>query len=263
MTETFRCDDKDMLVAYLYGEIDAEGRREVERHMRTCVACAEELAGLRGVRQDLQSWLAPEPELGFTIVQKSAPTATVLRPSRWAGVGALPAWAQVAAAALVLAAGAAIANFQLRYDDNGLVVTTGWMTAAAPTPTVAAPAPSNDEWRPALVALEQNLRAEIRRQAEANAQSVAAPARAAANIDGPAILSRVQAMLDASEERQRQEIAMRLTQVNRDWNMQRQTDLMKINQSFGALQGRTFKTEAGQHELMNFIRRVSATQPIP
>ena len=29
MSETFRCDDKDTLVAYLYGEIDAVGRRVV------------------------------------------------------------------------------------------------------------------------------------------------------------------------------------------------------------------------------------------
>ena len=42
MTETIRCDDKDTLVAYLYGEIDADERREVERHLRTCAACAEE-----------------------------------------------------------------------------------------------------------------------------------------------------------------------------------------------------------------------------
>ena len=40
MTEVFRCEDKDTLVAYLYGEVDGDARREVERHLRTCAVCA-------------------------------------------------------------------------------------------------------------------------------------------------------------------------------------------------------------------------------
>ena len=42
MNEVFRCEDKETLVAYLYGEVDADVRREVERHLRTCTACARE-----------------------------------------------------------------------------------------------------------------------------------------------------------------------------------------------------------------------------
>ena len=58
MSEIFGCDDKDTLVAYLYSELDADGRREVERHLRTCAACAHEVEGLRAVRQDLAGVVA-------------------------------------------------------------------------------------------------------------------------------------------------------------------------------------------------------------
>ncbi len=261
MSETFSCDDKNMLVAYLYGEIDADGRREVERHVRSCVACAREVEGLQAVRQDLQAWLPPESELGFTIAPKPA---TVLTSSRWARIGALPAWAQVAAAVLVLAVGAALANLQVRYGNDGLTVTTGWMgaPAASPAPVQAVNAPAED-WRPALVALERDLRTELAQMRRAGApEDVAGRASAPAATDNAAILRRVQAMLDESEQRQRQELAVRLIQLNRDVEMRRRADLVNINQGFGALTGRTFKVEAGQQEVGNLLRRVAA-QPIP
>lgn len=266
MNETFRCDDKETLVAYLYGEIDIDGRREVERHLRACVACAREAEGLHAVRQDLESWLPPEPELGFTIVQKSAQTpAPVLTSSRWAALGTMPAWAQVAAAVLVLAASAAIANPRVHYGSEGVVVTTGWMAPALVTPQAAPPTivPA-DEWRPALVALEQNLRNELL-QMKRTAAPVAVARGSEASADTTAVLRRVQAMLEASEQRQREEMALRLTQTTRDWNMQRQGDLMRISQDLGTLQGRAFKNEAGQREVVNYVNllRRASSQPIP
>lgn len=261
MSETFSCDDKIMLVAYLYGEIDADGHREVERHLRSCAACAQEAEGLRAVRQDLQTWLTPEPELGFTIVQKPA---TVLRSSRWSSLGARPTWAQVAAAVLVIAAGAALANLQVRYGHDGLTLTTGWMA-----PSTAAPAPvqvegvRTEDWRLALTALERDLRTELAQMRRTGApEAIPVRASAPAATDTAAILRRVQTMLDESEQRQRQELAVRLIQLNRDVEMRRRADLVNINQSFGALTGRTFKAEAGQQEVVNYLRRVAA-QPIP
>jgi Putative zinc-finger len=263
MSETFRCDDKDTLVAYLYGEIDADVRREVERHLRTCAACAEDVRGLQAVRRDLETWMPPVPELGFTIVQKPAP---VLRPSRWAMAGTMPAWARVAAAALVIGVGAAIANLQVRYGHDGLTVSTGWMKAGvgAPVP-VQSPveAGSNTaEWKPALVALEQQLRAELSEMKRTGAPESAIRVAAPASVDNAAILRRVQAMLEESEERQRQEVASRMLVMNRDFEARRRIDLYNISQSFGTLTNRTFKTAADQQDLANVVRRV-ASQPIP
>ena len=52
MTNSFRCDDKALLVSYLYGEVSAADRAAVESHVATCAACADELATLGAVRAD-------------------------------------------------------------------------------------------------------------------------------------------------------------------------------------------------------------------
>jgi anti-sigma factor RsiW len=277
MSEIFRCEDKDTLVAYLYGEVDADVRREVERHLRTCSACARESDGLQQVRQDLQLWMPPEPELGFSIVQNSStatPKASVLTSSRWATLHALPAWAQVAAAALFVASAAAIANVQVHSTDEGVVVTTGWMQNAAPAPP-AAVAPPSEEWRGALVALEQNLRRDLRNELVSEVRNEVAVQRTAirnaiaatppaADGDTGEVVRRVQAMIDASEERQRQEMAFRFAQAERTWNLRWTNDRATLNRQIGNLQGRTMAVQVGQQEIMNQYRRlqrVSTPQP--
>jgi anti-sigma factor RsiW len=254
MSETFRCDDKEMLVAYLYGEIGADGHREVERHLRSCAACAREVDGLQDLRRDLAAWEPPVADLGFEI--QPQPTS-VLRPGRWTSYGNVPRWLQAAAAVLLVAASAAIANLQIQYGGEGLTIRTGWMT---PTATVAAPAAATpQEWRPALAALERDLRQELQ---QARQSRGTAPTPVRGEPDSAALMRQVQAIITASESRQRDEMALRLAQVYRDWDMQRRGDIVRIEQRIGSLQGRTFKAEAGQQEVMNLLRRVSA-QPIP
>jgi hypothetical protein len=257
MSETFRCDDKERLVAYLYGEIGLDDRREVERHLRTCVACARESDALQRVRVDLQEWQPPVPDLGFEIPPHPA---TVLRPSRWAALGAMPRWAQAAAAVLIVAASASIANLQIQYGSDGLTVRTGWLAPAA-APVAAQNPAAVEAWRPALAALEQSLRQELQ-DARRTSGPVAAATRVESAPESAAVLRQVQALVNASESRQRDEMARRLAQTYRDWDIQRRGDIVRIEQRIGNLQGRTFKAEAGQQEVMNLLRRVSA-QPIP
>jgi hypothetical protein len=260
MSTAFNCEDKDTLVAYLYDEIDDALRREVRTHLRTCAACAAEVDALQAVRRDLLAWQPPETALNFAIVQKPA---TVLQPSRWARPS-LPAWAQVAAAVLVLAAGAALANVQVRYGSDGLTVTTGWLpsTVAAPGVSQADPASlttekASDDWRPAFTALESELRREL--QMVRSTQAVSARAAVApADIDTNAVLRQVRALVNESEERQRQELALRMTQFGRDVR----TDLIRMNQGFRQLQERTGMVESSQRGVMSLMRRVS-TQQVP
>jgi hypothetical protein len=256
MTTTFRCDDKDTLVAFLYDEIDPDVRRDVAAHLRTCAACASEVEALQSVRRDLAAWHPPEAALNFAIVQKPA---TILRPRRWSAA-TVPAWMQAAAAVLVLAGGAAIANVQVRYDRDGLTVSTGWMHAGpgsgppasvTPTPTAAVA----EDWRPALVALESDLRGEMQMLRRTRPE---AAARAVGSIDADALLRRVQTLVNESERRQQQELAVRMAQFGRDV----QSDLYRINQGFRQLQGQTRAVEGNQREIVNFVRRVS-TQQIP
>jgi hypothetical protein len=256
MSETFYCSDKESLIAFLYDEVDAPVRQRIEEHLRVCASCADEVEALSGVRAGLSSWAPPDAELGIMVVRKSA---DVVRPARrWTDV---PAWARTAAAVLVLAIGAAIANVQVRSGPDGFVVTTGWMSPAG---TVAPSAPAvprltevearEESWRPALAALESQLRSEIRASRE---RGPAFAVTAARTGDGDATLKQVQAMLADSEQRQRQELARRLTQLNRDIDVQRRADLVRLEQGFGQFEGRTGAEMARQRQMLNYVMRVS------
>ena len=247
MSNQFTCDDKDTLIAYLYGEIDAASRRAVDQHLASCAACAAEVAGLGDVRAELGAWAAPDAELGFTIVKKSDVPSNVLRPARWWNT--VPVWAQAAAAVLVLAAGASIANLQIKSGADGFTVTTGWMHASDAATLVAAP--SNDQsWKPALASLEQQLRNEIR---TARDQDVRVASRGGSD---EATVKRVQQMITDSEQRHAQELAARLIAFQRDMNMQRRADLMQITSSFGDYDRRLLQ----QRQMLNNAIRISNPQ---
>ena len=249
MNSTFTCDDKTTLIAYLYGEVDAAMRASIAAHLESCARCAVEVTALGDVRAELALWAPPDAELGFAIVRKSdQPTANVLRPGQWWRT--VPAWAQAAAAVLVVAAGLGIANLQVRSGPDGFSVSTGWMSSPAAAP-VSTPA-RQDEWRTALVSLEQQLRNEIR---SARAQEQSAGARASAPAVDDATIRRVQQLLAASEERQARELALRLTQFTYDMNMQRRADLVKITQSFGQFDEQMLR----QRQMMNNVIRASVS----
>lgn len=257
MSESFLCDDKDTLIAYLYDEIDPVVRRRVEEHLQVCAACTAELTALSSVRVELASWSAPEAGLDFQFVRKPA---EVLRPAAW-GSG-VPVWAQAAAAILVLAVGAAVANVQVRSGPDGFVVSTGWMSPAGVVSATAVPATevnrgADDAWKPALAALETELRNEIRSSRGTGSPVVRASARMPAD---DATLRNVELMIEASEKRQRQEMALRLTQFNRDVNMQRQADLVKIDQVIGQYAGTSGAEMARQRQMLNYLTRVSNPQ---
>lgn len=249
MMTTFTCDDKATLVAYMYGEVDAAVRDRVESHLATCAACAAEVTALGDVRAELGLWVPPDAELGFAIVKKSEVAAAhVLRPAQWWHT--VPAWAQAAAAVLVVAAGLGIANVQVRSGPDGLSVSTGWMNRQASAPAPVAAPQDDAEWRTALVSLEQQLRDEIRSTRDSQPASTV---RASAVDD--ATLRRVQQMLAASEERQARELAFRLTQFTADMNLQRRADMVRITQSLGHVDEQMLR----QRQMMNNVLRVSAT----
>src|SRR5687768_5816800 len=203
MNSTFLCDDKATLIAYLYGEVDAAMRASVAVHLETCARCAAEVTALGDVRAELALWAPPDAELGFAIVRKSdQPPANVLRPAQWWRT--VPAWAQAAAAVLVVAAGLGIANLQVRSGPDGFTVSTGWMAPAA-APALSEPfdgAAIDQRVERALVSLEQQLRNEIRSARDQQPATV----RAAAPSADEATVRRVQQLLAESEVRQQREL---------------------------------------------------------
>lgn len=252
MSIQFSCDDKQTLIAYLYGEVDASTRKAVDDHLATCRACAAEVMALGDVRSELGLWVPPDAELDFKIVKRSDAASNVLRPARWWNT--VPVWAQAAAAVLVLAAGAAIANVQVKSGPDGFVVSTGWMSADSNTSSargaLAQDRQPDEAWKPALAALEQQLRSEIKSTTHDQATAVASRGTA-----DEATVRRVQQLIADAEQRHNREIATRLIDLQRDMTMQRRADMQNISRVVGSYDEQLLR----QRQYMNNMIRVSNT----
>lgn len=247
MSETFTCGDHGALVSYLYDECTPAERRAIVAHAAICGACAEELAALGATREQLAAWTPPDAQLGFRIVSDT-PSAiasplrrdgsNVLRPSRWWQTP-MPAWAQAAAAALIFTTG----------------ITLGALRGATAPPS----SPSNSTGvaangatvtRADLVALERRLRSELTQPQTVSQPVAAAPGDAR-------VLERVRAMIDESEQRQRRELALRTAEMVRDFDAQRNDDLVRIERTLGQMDGTTGAEVAQQRQMLNYLMRVS------
>jgi hypothetical protein len=252
--------DRDQaIVSYLYddsSDFDAVDRAAFGAHLPACDRCRTELAAFGDVRSSLGSWSPPEAATLHTRA------GAVERKGWWRDI---PAWAQVAAALLVLGVSAGIANLDVRYDANGLRIRTGW-SAIETTPAARTAAASDAPSRSDLTALEQRLRTEFRQAAAAGTAS-AAPATAAAIAARAAsetnreILLRARALVDDSERRQQRELALRLAEAMRDLNAQRQEDLVRIDRNIGAIQNNTGREMLRQRsEMLNYVTVRTASQ---
>ncbi|MBP7569193.1 MAG: zf-HC2 domain-containing protein [Acidobacteria bacterium] len=267
MTDGFTCTDKETLLAYVYGECEAAERRLVEAHLAGCPACADEVTGLAAVRSALGAWTVTAPETGVRLTERAEPAAappaeppaSVLRPARW-WQAPLPALGRLAAAILLFAGGAALANLEVRYDQGGFAIRTGWSRQApAPAPEEAAapaardaapPASVSEPWRADLASLERRLREEFGGTGQALPLQAAAPGPA---LDDRAVMARVNEMIAASEQRQQREMAYRISELLNELSAQRQNDLLRVQQGLGVLEGTTGAEVMRQRQLINYL----------
>jgi hypothetical protein len=256
---TYGGDRDETLIAYLYDDIDPAARAAFNAHLAACGACRAELEALRGVQRDLARWSPPEPVFAIppmTGGPRITPSPERPRRRTWRDI---PAWAQVAAALLVLGVSAGIANLDVRYDSNGLAVRTGW---SKPAPAVQVEPPSvtasTSAVAPAdLDALEQRLRAELRSQIAAS-HAVSTPRTSSTDAE---LLRKVRALVDESERRQQRELALRVAQVINEVNAQRLDDLRKIDVSLNGVQRKLGVEVMKQQQSLNFLAtRVSQRQ---
>jgi ferredoxin-fold anticodon binding domain-containing protein len=67
-------------------------------------------------------------------------------------------------------------------------------------------------------------------------------------------------LLDESEKKQQNELALRLVQFQRDINAQHQADLTRFSQNIGYMQRETSMELLKQREGMNYLLKVSQKQ---
>jgi hypothetical protein len=244
----------EQIVDYLYGELDAASRESFDAHLRSCAVCRAEVSGLDATRARIAAWAPPEQAeagLGLRVVRDGEP-ASAPPPARWS----LPGWGLAAAAALVLAASAAIANLEIRVGSEGLVVRTGWAQAGTVTAPLAPDAAVHVADTRTPDALQAELTRVLTRLDELEADlatrpSAAVPAASnAGRVTDEQVLQRVRQMIADSQG----ETLRRVSDVFIEFDRQRRTDLALMQQGFGQYQG---ATSAEIAQLRNQLVRVA------
>ena len=249
------CDSKELLVSYLYDELDSREKASFRTHLASCADCRDEIGGLRATQGHLTAWAPPEPDLGFQIVRRASaqPPAPRFRMN--------PLWGLAAAAVLVLAAGAALAHIEVRYGSEGLVLRTGWnQTSAGDTQILADKASASTgvvpvDWKQHAEALERRLS-----QLETSAAQ-AAVVSARSDAADATVLRRVSELVGQSEKRQESAMGVRLTQLAQDIDARRKIDLALIDQGLVRLQTTNGAELRQSRDLMQRMYRQTAYQP--
>jgi anti-sigma factor RsiW len=249
---------KESLIAFVYGELPRDEQRAFEAHLSSCAACRDEVSGLRAVRDDLLAWAPPEcRDLPSSWAVEPHPTVTPMdRMRSWA-----PAFGLAAAATLVLAAAASIANLEVRYDEQGFAVRTGRVEPAAAQQQVAAFTATPREITPAsvtpddLVELETRLR---RSFDEAAARPLVQNVGLSSN--NPQLSREVRRLIEEAENRVRQEMAAQLISIDNEWNARRMGDYQRLQQAIGLVERRTGVDLATQRNELNRLMLASQGQ---
>jgi hypothetical protein len=227
------------------------------------------------VRGRLEAWTAPDVDapitLGAALFADAPPVAHARPRDRWRALREVPVWAQVAAALLVFGVSAgvagAIANLEVRYTRDGVSVRTGWSRSAgdaaaptAPSPLTVAQAASTGAaaatpWTGDLDALEKRLRTVIRESSAATASAVAARNDAASTSEAQ-LLRRVRALVEDSERKQRNELALKIAEVVEEFDAKRGSDLASLR-SMRTIQTATSTEIARQQQWINLLTRTS------
>ena len=252
MTETNSCVEKDALIDYLYGEVDADARTRVEAHLRSCEPCADEVRELTDVRGTLEAWAPPAAGLGFRVVSdahsESAPV------SFWGRLRHPPAWGLAAAAVLVLAAGAAITRPELEIGRGEMVLRLGWSDTASDVVTQPEAESASRSDQATLAAEPRQQLQPLRGTAVAVGQRSGAsvPVQRGADVFGGQTAAAAAA---ANDERLLRSTRQLLLEKQRIAD-QRQADLSELQRAFGEFD-RT-RAEPARQQLLEVLRRVSA-----
>jgi hypothetical protein len=231
------CGDTDTLLAYVYDEVEPETREEIDLHLQSCTACAQQAHELRGARESLQTWQVPAPP-GFRLVPADAERHVDVKRPR-------PVWQWAAAAVLTVAAAGALANLEVQTGPGGFALRLGWARHVGGVATAA----TQPALRADLTRVEtdlQNIKSQLIElgHAASRLERTAASDDAAQDTARPVgderagfdeLMRGVRELVEESERRQQRELALRLMQVSQEYQDQRLIDMATIDQGFNQL----------------------------
>lgn len=154
-TQNNNCQRKEDLITYLYGELSGIEETNFKQHLDNCLSCKKEVSEFGMLRENLQTWQAPETPRIVLDLPLERPRS--LREILQELGSVLPAWfkygtgfATASAAALLLLA---IFNTQIRYDQNGFSFNVAlFNNNPVSTKTVNVVNESNEETTKAMIA---------------------------------------------------------------------------------------------------------------
>ena len=232
------CEQRELVLDYLYSEMPVSSRREMERHFQVCEDCHADVRSFRRVREDLLAWDVPQPASVWTPFAP-APVVPWFRQ--------VPAWAMAAAAGLMFMIGAAGASAVVAFGDGG-TATEAAMAATAPEVMTAGPALDAE-------AISSLIRQEVSSAAtdlEGRLTPVATPVPVALKLDAATerrLMAQASQLIGASEQSQMGKVGALLYQVALDAERQRRDD----GQRLGALQARL-------DELQGYVNQILVQQ---
>jgi len=232
------CEQRELVLDYLYSEMPVSSRREMERHFQVCEDCHADVRSFRRVREDLLAWDVPQPASVWTPFAP-APVVPWFRQ--------VPAWAMAAAAGLMFMIGAAGASAVVAFGDGG-TATEAAMAATAPEVMTAGPALDAE-------AISSLIRQEVSSAAtdlEGRLTPVATPVPVALKLDAATerrLMGQASQLIGASEQSQMGKVGALLYQVALDAERQRRDD----GQRLGALQARL-------DELQGYVNQILVQQ---
>lgn len=240
--------DNELLIDYVYGELTSHDREAFDRHLTSCATCRDEVDGLRGTRTSLASWAPPEPDLGFEVVRgRRAAAGWSARVWGWS-----PALGLAAAAMVIGAVSAAIANVEVTTGAGGITVTTRWNRAAVVQTQAASSSGSSAD----VERLEARLRDLESQLAAVRSQPAVVPVAASSRMPEADVMRMVRQLIAQSEERQQGVLARQILQVNRDFEVARRTDLDRLGRGINQIQQMTFDTVQRQKAYEDHLIRV-------
>jgi hypothetical protein len=225
---------RDDMMDVLYGEASSETAERFAVHVSACSPCQEELASLRGVRQDLQAWGEPRPR------------ARILRFFR------VPTMRTMAAAAsVVLAFGTGVLS------SRSVQVRPGEIAVRWPARGEGA------EVQEQLAKYEATHNAEIQalKAQLVSTQPGGGPATAAGEEMVP--MRRVMELIHESEARQTMLLQTSLNQLGEHADAQRRFDLAQIAASLSYLESKTGADIARTNKAMSEALKVAPPESQP
>ena len=228
-----KCDlPREELTGYLYGEVDAEGRVEIESHLSTCPSCTQVLEDLGRTRNMMRAWPDEDPPASLVFAPEKLPWWKGMIPG-WRSSGTLRRYApglSLALAGVVLILTAF--NFEARYDGQGGVLVKFRLPIGTESEGTEA---ASD------VPLTRSEFVQVQQQS----------------------LAVIQEWIDEGHQRQRVELGLILDDFARDLEAQRRRDLLLVGQGLREIDGATESRFMQTEDLLHHLLAVTYAQANP